>query len=117
MSDETKQSEDSTDLDEIQTRLWNFNGCKDYSLTIVAGSYNIYLKNETLFGDKYIFLQKIDETCFKKCTTEFIDNLYIDSFDNISIKNVDAIAKHWHNQILKYQFATNIIETGNNDKY
>eukprot|EP01084_Bolivina_argentea_P058513 106845_1 len=93
MSDETKQSEDSTDLDEIQTRLWNFNDCQDYvnkfnhSLAIVAGSYEIYLKNEKLFGDKYIFLQKIDETCFKKCTTEFIDNLYIDSFDNISIKN------------------------------
>eukprot|EP01084_Bolivina_argentea_P253795 426458_1 len=36
--------------------------------SIFPGSYEIYLKNEKLFGDKYLLLQQIDEIHFKDCT-------------------------------------------------
>eukprot|EP01084_Bolivina_argentea_P073508 133395_1 len=53
------------------------------SVNVFQDSYEIYMKNQKLFGNEYILLQTIDKTHFKNCTTEFIDNLFIDSFDNM----------------------------------
>eukprot|EP01084_Bolivina_argentea_P256081 431021_1 len=181
MSDEIERSGDSTDLDKIQTLLWNINDCTDYvnkfkhfieieqydtesveydidmssgnifnciqnenvidcikyvinqtntsimsddifakynhSLTIVAGSYNVYLKNEKLFGDKYILLQQIDKTYFKDCSTQFTDNLYMNSFNNISTKHFDEVDTNLSKEISRYQFAINIINNLNITKY
>eukprot|EP01084_Bolivina_argentea_P157126 273817_1 len=98
------------------------NECKDVyfkysdSINIFPGSYQIYFKNENLFGNEYIVLQTIDKTYFKNCTTEFIDNLYINAFNSILIKKRDAFGKHLHKEISRYQFAINIINV-KNDKY
>eukprot|EP01084_Bolivina_argentea_P140270 246643_1 len=87
------------------------------SFNIFPGSYGIYFKNKKLFGDKYILLQIIDETYFKNCTTQFIDNLHIDAFNSISINGTNQIDTNLCKTISKYQFATNIINNPKNTKY
>eukprot|EP01084_Bolivina_argentea_P173278 300124_1 len=88
--------------------------CVDFKycdrINIFPDSYEIYFKNETLFGDKFILLQYIDqETYFQNCNSHFVDSLWIDPCDNIIMKHIDTIDDELKTQIAKYKFTTNIL--------
>ena len=63
----------------------------------------MYIKNERLFGQDWIFLKR-PKYGVSKSTTSFIDNLQLINNETIKLMNCDEIDKSYHSEILESEY-------------